>query len=396
MYEEREGLYNVFSSSDINHNFSSLLQGLTAGHTYNFSYQSNENVQSVTTSLTYDQISNYAAANSAHLIYNSSTQKLAVVINASENDDTLDGIDGDDRIYADAGDDVINGGDGNDKLYGNDGDDTIHGNDGNDSLWGHGDDDDLFGDAGNDWISGGAGDDEIWGSDGADQIFGGNDDDILNGGDGNDEIWGGAGDDTLNGDTDLNATRLTDILSNDGQTSLFYDGNDTGITAHGLLDGQQVISITNPSDSAVSISLFTNGWNWYDNYTIDANSEFYILLPDSTGNYTAKIGWGTTDTDQRLDTSFTSDITITIESETQLAGDDSLFGGDGDDILYGHAGNDILNGGDGNDEIWGGDGDDSIYASSGNDTINGGDDNDTLFLPATLQMFNIGASHLTA
>jgi Ca2+-binding RTX toxin-like protein len=97
---------------------------------------------------------------------------------------TINGGDGNDRIFAGAGSDTINGGAGNDLLSGGAGDDKINGGDGYDNLLGGAGKDTLNGDAGKDRLDGGLGDD------------------TLNGGAGNDLILAvGGGKDTIDGGT---------------------------------------------------------------------------------------------------------------------------------------------------------------------------------------------------
>lgn len=60
-------------------------------------------------------------------------------------------------------------------------------------------------------------------------------------------------------------------------------------------------------------------------------------------------------------------------------GNDLLFGDQGNDTLYGGEDSDQLNGGDGNDSLNGDRGNDILYGDLGNDIVNGGDNNDTLY-----------------
>lgn len=105
--------------------------------------------------------------------------------------DLMYGSLGNDRLRGDDGDDTIFGGAGlYDKLYGNNGNDTLYGDDGEDWLWGSNDNDTLFG---------GAQNDSLWGGNDDDSIFGGDGDDWESGGAGNDTILGGRGDDEMHG-----------------------------------------------------------------------------------------------------------------------------------------------------------------------------------------------------
>ncbi|NOR71047.1 MAG: hypothetical protein GQ532_15345, partial [Methylomarinum sp.] len=70
------------------------------------------------------------------------------IVFGSENDETLEGGELNDRLYGDAGNDTLNGNKGNDYLEGGLGNDTLNGGEGNDHL---------FGGAGNDTLTGGKG-----------------------------------------------------------------------------------------------------------------------------------------------------------------------------------------------------------------------------------------------
>lgn len=89
-------------------------------------------------------------------------------ISGTSLDDTLDGTDRADLIFALGGDDVVNAGDGDDCVFGSSGDDVLLGGNGNDSL------------------NGGSGNDVVRGQDGDDSLNGYTGDDIIDGGSGND------------------------------------------------------------------------------------------------------------------------------------------------------------------------------------------------------------------
>ncbi|HZN36803.1 MAG TPA: hypothetical protein VFB80_23400, partial [Pirellulaceae bacterium] len=83
--------------------------------------------------------------------------------------------------------DTVDGGDGDDRLYGGDGNDTISG------------------DAGNDVVAGNAGNDRLYGRAGNDVMIGGLGADIINGDEGNDLLFDGAV--SLAGGTDASLTK---------------------------------------------------------------------------------------------------------------------------------------------------------------------------------------------
>ncbi len=112
---------------------------------------------------------------------------------------TIDGGNGNDRLYGGLANDTLLGGAGDDWLWGRDGDDTLRGGDGADQLFGGYGDDDLFGDVGNDWLYGEYGNDTLYGGDDDDRLYGGAGNDCLFGEAGNDWLYGESGDDELDG-----------------------------------------------------------------------------------------------------------------------------------------------------------------------------------------------------
>lgn len=104
----------------------------------------------------------------------------------SNRDDTINGDDGTDFVYAL---------DGNDWVHGRDGDDVLRGEDGADRLYGGKGDDLLYGGNGNDTLKGGAGNDKLYGGRGNDTLKGGAGNDFLYAGSGKDILIDGSGDD---------------------------------------------------------------------------------------------------------------------------------------------------------------------------------------------------------
>jgi len=84
--------------------------------------------------------------------------------------DKINGLDGNDIIYANSGDDLLEGGSGKNKICGDSGNDTIVGGADDDIFWGGKGNDLILGDSGNDTIVGGAGSDTLTGGPG-DDIF---------------------------------------------------------------------------------------------------------------------------------------------------------------------------------------------------------------------------------
>jgi VCBS repeat-containing protein len=103
---------------------------------------------------------------------------MAIRIGNNKNN-TINGTNRGDLIFAYGGNDIINAGNGNDFIFAGSGNDTINAG------------------AGNDWVFAGTGDDVANGGDGNDFLFGDSGNDILNGGRGSDYVDGGIGSDTL-------------------------------------------------------------------------------------------------------------------------------------------------------------------------------------------------------
>jgi len=117
-------------------------------------------------------------------------------LNGGVGNDTLNGGLGNDKLYGDADNDTLDGQDGDDKLYGGVGDDTLSGGTGKDTLYGDANNDTLDGQAGTDKLYGGVGDDTLSGGDGNDTLYGDANNDTLDGQAGTDKLYGGLGDDT--------------------------------------------------------------------------------------------------------------------------------------------------------------------------------------------------------
>ena len=120
--------------------------------------------------------------------------KFANTLNGGDGNDKLFGEAGNDRLIGGAGNDRLIGGNNKDGLFGEEGKDLLIGGDGNDRLIGGNDNDRLFGDAGKDLLIGGTGNDKLNGGKDNDTLFGGAGDDVLFGGKGADTFNGGEGD----------------------------------------------------------------------------------------------------------------------------------------------------------------------------------------------------------
>lgn len=111
---------------------------------------------------------------------------LAVLIDAGNGQDVVQGGDGADTILGGAGKDVIRGGRGDDSIDGGGGGDNLQGDDGDDLV---------VGGVGKDQMRGGRGKDTLYGGSEDDKLFGDAGDDDLDGGLGNDDLFGGRGND---------------------------------------------------------------------------------------------------------------------------------------------------------------------------------------------------------
>ncbi len=244
---------------------------------------------------------------------------------------------------------IINGGDGNDTLVGSMGDDTLEGGAGDDQIVGLNGDDILNGGAGDDELSGGFGDDMLNGGAGNDTLNGGDGDDILragagddiaNGGNGNDNLNGGSGDDTLNGNDG------DDFFVGIGGTDSIDGGAGTDTNSFQGV-GSSVIATVNEGGSGVA----SHG---------DVNESF-VGIEHLTGS----------DNDDILNAGGNFESVL-----RGLGGNDILNGSSGNDLLIGNDGDDILRGGAGNDRAFGGDGNDSLNGGGGDDFLRGGDGDD--------------------
>lgn len=123
--------------------------------------------------------------------------------------------------------------DGNDTVEGSNFGELIFAGKGDDIIFGYGGNDSILADAGNDFIYGGDGNDGINGGKGDDQISGDRGDDTIKGGDGNDTLVANGGKDTLYGDAGVDQlvfttgfqTKLTGGLDADTFTLALNDSS---------------------------------------------------------------------------------------------------------------------------------------------------------------------------
>lgn len=234
---------------------------------------------------------------------------LPATIIGDDTNNTLDGTDGPDVIFAGGGNDLVNGRGGDDVICGGDGNDSLIGGDGNDWLAGEAGDDGLGGGAGDDVLLGGDGQDTVAGGDGNDEADGGNDDDavrgdagqdIVRGGAGSDELDGGPGDDRLDGGEGedrviggdgndlLNGGLAEDFLDGSaGDDDLFGDdGDDVLIGGIGLdlCDGNAGIdSADSGCESRARIDMEVYGLTLYADDGTPLDGELYLPAGDAAG-----------------------------------------------------------------------------------------------------------------
>ncbi len=327
------------------------------------------------------------------------------LLNGGFGNDELDGGDGIDDVQGREGDDLLVGGAGGDFLYGDGnnptvqslagGNDTLNGEDGDDQLWaGAGQDqlfggegaDQLFGDAGDDLLHGGAGNDLLFGDSpfffghaGADVLDGGEGDDTLQGGGGEDDLQGGGGNDLLNGGGGLDTYRFN---LGDGIDTI----QDNAVESNRLIFGAGITADSISMDVAPGDSLVLRVGNGGDSiqisgFGVNAAAEFHTIRQFEFAD-------GTVLTDGELlargfqisspesggtlqGTSFADRI-----QGSQVG--DWLYGRGGNDVLLGGLGDDVLQGDEGDDEIDGGAGNDRLYGNEGSNLLRGGEGNDIL------------------
>jgi Ca2+-binding RTX toxin-like protein len=212
--------------------------------------------------------------------------------------DTIYGGLGNDHIYglaratsagASDGGDLIFGGAGNDYIQGNAGNDRLSGGIGNDRVYGGGDNDTIFGDAGMDYIQGNKGRDLLSGGAGDDTIRGGAENDTISGGPGLDTLFGDAGADLFTfeaGDARFALTGpsafLGDIISDFGngrdQISLGFAVDTVAHGSAGDAAAAKALAVQLFGDSHVDVAAVSVGADTYLFYGSGVSES--ILLED--------------------------------------------------------------------------------------------------------------------
>ena len=273
-----------------------------------------------------------------------------MLINGTNNADSIVGNSTNNSALAAGGGDKINSGAGEDVIFAGSGNDTVDAGTGNDLV---------SGGAGNDVLGGGAGNDILVGGTGNDQLSGGTGDDILSGGAGSDvfQIKSGFGNDTIV-DFNFGADKLN-----------FYAG------AFGNAKNVSVSSFAS-LESAITKYGFTVTDEGHDAVAVHTSATESVTFLNAGGLF----GFGTGDANN----AGTSNDDVMFGTENLGGaivggtGNDTILAGSGNSLVIGGEGNDIILGGAGSDTIGGQGGDDTIFGGSGNDQLSGGAGNDTL------------------
>jgi Ca2+-binding RTX toxin-like protein len=291
--------------------------------------------------------------------------------------DTIDGLDGNDLIYAGSGNDVVDGGLGADRIYGDAGNDTLHGFSGGDSIYGGLGDDELLGEDNNDILMGGFG---------ADELDGGSGNDVLNGGYGSDDLIGGLGTDTVSyAVSDVKSGVIIDLAS--------------GFGFEGDAEGDSYLSIENATGSGFDDEIYgsaganvLNGMAGND-YIVDGGGKDYVYGGYGSDWIVATQGVngdyydGGDNTQDTLDLSgWTSAISVNLAAKTLTNGAhvdkvinfERVIGTDYADTMTGTARAERLEGGDGAD---------TLRSLAGFDRLVGGADADT-FVYLSTDLYN--------
>ena len=313
------------------------------------------------------------------------TGNASSLIGGTDFAEKINGLGGNETIWADGGNDTVEGGAGNDFLHGGDGNDVISDLGGDDLVWGNagkdilkaGDGvDQLFGGVGDDTLYGGLGADaDINGGEGNDILYGGDGKvvrgvmdasdggDVMNGGRGNDTIYGAGGNDVIDGGEGndiiyggIDNNLLDGFIGNDSfivdATHFGYQNAFNGGPGHDIVDyraskgqilaGARVginIDLSNVGAGIVIPvgrnvkDLFLSIEEVYGSAFNDTITTDNALQVDELGNPILVNG-----------------VTVPVDSTVRgMAGNDSLTGGLGNDTLDGGLGNDTMTGLEGDD-----------------------------------------------
>lgn len=326
--------------------------------------------------------------------YSDRADEIGIMVNGNfvvgtEGNDTLNGSNSQDVIWAESGNDNISTGADNDLIYSGTGNDTINAGGGADIVYGEDGNDIINADSGSDTIYAGTGDDTIKAGSDNDLVYGEDGNDTIDGGTGNDTLYGGVGDDTVNADEG------DDVVYGE-------DGNDTidGGAGNDTIDagaGNDVINGGEGDDTyhfgaahGNDIVFDTDGANMLE-FGDELSADDYDLSADINGGFVLahKETGETISLPDFVTNPLAYDFTFAGEGKVLGGGeereivegtdeDNTLNAGDGFNIIYGNGGNDTIEGGENLDFVFGGDGDDTISGGNGTNILHGEAGNDTL------------------
>ena len=288
--------------------------------------------------------------------------------------ETIEGLDGNDDIFAREGDDFIIGGDGGDNIDGGSGIDTISYSGSNIGIrvdletrlgqGGHAQGDlitdveNIIGTEYQDQLFGDLNVNVLTGLGGSDTLDGRAGDDILDGGAGDDELIGGIGADDLRGGEGADTANYAD--SDAAVTVSLITGTGTG----GHAEGDILSGIENLDGSLLDDTLIGD-----DQDNVLSGSRGDDTLIGGLGNDVLIGGQGADNFDggEGIDTAdysgSASGVTVDMSGATAGGGDatgdiftsiERVHGSHQDDVLIGDDGDNVLRGNDGADDIQGG------------------------------------------
>ena len=361
-------------------------------------------------------------------VYKVGTSSIEDVYTLRDQDTSISGSAGRNRLYGNIGNDKLRGGAGDDDLFGGAGNDELDGGADHDRLYGGVGDDRLTGEAGDDILDGGAGRDVMRGGDGKDLLISYDADGLIDGGHNIDTIYLDRSTATADIFVDISytssfnannspilelfdGTRLVNIetlqiASGSGSDMLrggAYadqisggDGNDVieGMDGDDLIYGGNGDDIIQGGNGVDKIDG-SRGFDWIDAGAGDdivTSNDPDLMLIGGAGKDTLALNRSQFSDAQIVDLSLQEQagVIVTLADGTQItgfetfnysagSGDDIITLGAGSDRLTGGKGFDILSGGNGNDVISGGADDDIIYGGGGRDKISGDGGADTLY-----------------
>jgi len=314
------------------------------------------------------------------------TGNASSLIGGTDFAERINGLGGNETIWADGGNDSVEGGAGNDFLHGGDGNDLITDLGGDDLIWGDGGNDVLKAGDGIDQVIGGVGNDTLYGGLGGDNVNGGEGDDVIYGGDG--KVVNGVLDATDGGDG-LNGGRGNDTIYGGGGNDV-VDGGEGNDIIYGGIDNNLVQGLIGDDIFIVDATQFGyqnafSGGLGHDIVDYRASNGQTLAgvkvgVNVDLGNVGAGIvipaGRNVKDVFLSIEEVYGSAFNDTITTGNAIQVDalgNPILGPGGavvpvDSTVHGEAGNDSLIGGLGNDTLDGGVGNDTMTGLAGDDT----------------------------